>query len=222
MPKFLLLFVLFISVQVMAQPADLQKAKDSTLKAIYTADSLKVEKEFAGKMEEAAMMGKLTFPLLNAGTFSGVFPVTDPSEKPDPNMDYKILFELVSVNADSISGEINESLAEICRVINLHVASGIPVKRIMPVIVVHGPGLAAFTTNAWYQDRYKKDNPNIKIIGELEKLGARFIACGQAMAFMNFKNADMLPQVKISITAQTALTAYQLKGYVWRKVVVDK
>ena len=103
--------------------------------------------------------------------------------------------------------------AEIVRVINLHVASGIPLKKIYPVIVVHGPALNAFTTNEYFKEKFKMDNPNIKLINDLSALGTKFIACGQAMYFMDIKKESMLPLVKISLTAQTALSSYRLKGY---------
>lgn len=223
MLRHILLLIVVLTYNIaFAQPADLRRAKDSTLKAMYHADSMKVEKDFAEQAGMAEMMAQLKYPVIKAGDFSGVFPVDAPTEVPDPNMDYKILFELTANNPDSLSGELNESLTEICRVINLHAASGIPLKRIFPVIVVHGPGLAAFTNNQFYQEHYKKDNPNIKVLADLEKLGAKFIACGQAMAFFNYKKTDMLPQVRISLTAQTVLTGYQLKGYVWRKIVPEK
>jgi intracellular sulfur oxidation DsrE/DsrF family protein len=83
------------------------------------------------------------------------------------------------------------------------------------VIVVHAGALYAISNNAAYQKKYKLDNPNLKTIDELEKkTGARFIACGQAMAFFEVKKEDLLPEVKISLTAQTVLSHYQLKGYV--------
>lgn len=126
-----------------------------------------------------------------------------------------MLFELTANNPDSVIKEINYGLAEVSRVINLHVASGIPVKKIFPVIVIHAGALNAITTDTFYKEHYKMANPNLKTIGELEKLGTKFIACGQAMAFFNIKKEDLLPSVKVSLTAQTVLTTYQLKGYVW-------
>jgi intracellular sulfur oxidation DsrE/DsrF family protein len=201
-----------------AQPAisdSLQKAKDSTLRAVIHADSVKIEKEFSDKEKMEKMKGILEYPVLKAGDFSGIIPVKDPTEIPDPNIEYKLLFELTTNNPDSIAKDINNGLTEIVRVINLHVASGIPLKKIIPVIVVHGGALIAITNNAAYQKKYKLDNPNLKTIDELEKkTGAKFIACGQAMAFFEVKKEDLLPEVKISLTAQTVLSHYQLKGYV--------
>ncbi|RTL60289.1 MAG: hypothetical protein EKK37_05485 [Sphingobacteriales bacterium] len=193
----------------------LKHQRDSILKAIYKADSIKTEKEFGDKIRWEKLKSNASFPVLNAGEFSGVLQVKDPTEVPDPNQDYKLLFELVNNNPDSIIKDNNEGLVEVVRVINLHVASGIPLKRIIPVIVVHGGALNAFTTNEYYNKKFKSDNPNIKVIGELEKLGAKIIACGQAMAYKNIQKEDLLPTIKVSITAQTVLTNYQLKGFVW-------
>lgn len=201
-----------------AQPVikdSLSKAKDSTLRAVIHADSVKIEKEFSDKEKMEKMKGILEYPLLKAGDFSGVIPVKDPTEIPDPDIEYKFLFELTTSSPDSIAKDINSGLAEIVRVINLHIASGIPVKKIIPVIVVHAGALYAISNNAAYQKKYKLDNPNLKTIDELEKkTGAKFIACGQAMAFLEVKKEDLLPEVKISLTAQTVLSHYQLKGYV--------
>ncbi len=192
--------------------------KDSTLKAMYHADSLKVEQQFAMQTMIAKFKSIVTFPVINAGEFSGVLPVKDPTEIPDPKLDYKLLFELVMNKPDSLSG-LNADLVEISRIVNLHVASGIPVKKIIPVIVVHGPALNDFTTNTFYNERFKTDNPNLKLINELEGLGAKFIACGQAMQFFDVPKEALLPLFKISLTAQTVLSSYQLKGYVKMQLV---
>jgi len=216
----LLACIIFNAVFSQATKSDsviniLKNQKDSTLRALIHMDSLKTEKEFAEKIKWEKLKVIAQYPVLNAGDNSGIVPVKDPSEIPDPAIDYKLLFELTGNNPDSIAKEINYGLAEVSRVINLHVASGIPLKKIFPVIVIHAGALNAITNNTFYKMHYKMDNPNLKIITELENLGAKFIACGQAMAFFNITKEDLLPVVKVSLTAQTVLTSYQLKGYVW-------
>lgn len=189
-------------------------AKDSTLRITFHEDSIKIEKEFTDKAKWERMEAIEQFPLLKGSKMSGVIPVSDPTENPDPNIDYKILFELTGNNPDSTAKDINAGLDEIARVINLHIASGIPEKRIKPVIVVHADALHAIKNNEAYQKKYKMDNPNLKLIHDLEKMGAKFIACGQAMAFFEINKEELLPEVKISLTAQTVISGYQLKGYV--------
>jgi len=221
--KLFILFFLCASFQlVRAQSTNTDSIrnakKDSTLRAMIHADSVKVNKQFEEMEKWDKMESRALYPLFKAGKFSGVIPVENPTEIPDPNIDYKLLFELTSVNPDSTAAEVNDGLMEVVRKLNLHVASGIPVKRIMPVIVVHAAALHAFKNNIAYQKKYKMDNPNIKVIDELKKLGAKFIMCGQAMAFMEVKKDELLPDMRISVTAQTVLSHYQLKGYVLYQV----
>jgi intracellular sulfur oxidation DsrE/DsrF family protein len=218
---FMLIFscISFQFVNAQATMSDsLRKAKDSTLRAIFHEDSLKVAKDYAEKEKWERIYARAEYPLLKGSKNSGIIPVKDPTEIPDPNMEYKIVFEVVSNNPDSTIKEINSGLDEVARVINLHVASGIPAQKIKVVIVVHAAALNAIKTNEAYQKKYKTDNPNLKLISDMEKMGARFIACGQAMAFFEVKKEELLPEVKISLTAQTVLTSYQLQGYVWHPV----
>ena len=192
--------------------------RDSTLRALIHADSVRVEKEYADKEKSDKLDARLIYPLIKGGKGSGVIPVKDPVEIPDPNIDYKIMFELTGNNPDSTIKEINYGLDEIARVLNLHVASGVPAKRLIPVIVIHAGGINAFKNNEAFQKKYKIDNPNIQIINDLKKLGAKFIVCGQAMTWLEIKTEELLPDIKLSLTAQTALTHYQLKGYELRQV----
>ena len=188
--------------------------KDSSLRAAIHEDSVKIEKQFAERERWEKIKTTAIFPVINAGEYSGVAPVKDPTEIPDPKIDYKLLFELTANNPDSVAKENNYGLVEVARIINLHVASGISVNKIMPVIVVHAGALKAFSTNKYYKDHYKLDNPNLKLLNELKNIGAKFIACGQAMTFLNIKKEDLVDDVKVSLTAQTVKSSYQLKGYV--------
>ena len=188
-----------------SEPIVPEKAKkDSIAQARKLADSLKMEKLFAIAQ----------YPYIKGSKWSGVIPVSDPTEIPDPTREYKLLFELTEKNPDSLAKDINKSLDEVARILNLHYASGIPPKKIIPVIVIHGPGLEALETTANYKKKHSVDNPNIKLIEDLKNVGAKFIACGQAMAFHELTKDNLLPDIKVSLTAQTVLSNYQLQGYV--------
>jgi intracellular sulfur oxidation DsrE/DsrF family protein len=192
--------------------------RDSTLRALIAADSAKVMKEYTQKEKDDKMEARMIYPFIKGGKGSGILPVENPTEIPDPNIDYKILFEVSSNNPDSVIKEINYGLDEVARIINLHVASGVPAKKIFPVIVVHAGALHALKNNEAFQKKYKIDNPNIQLINDLKKMGATFIVCGQAMQFVDIKKEELLPDIKVSLTAQTVITHYQLKGYVWHPV----
>ena len=155
---------------------NLSKTKDSTLKAAIHEDSLKIDREFAREERWDNLFAKEEFPVINAGKYSGIFPVKDITEVPDPKMQYKLLYEMTQENSDSALNEPDHSLVEIARLINLHVGSGIPLKNISVVVVTHGPALHSISTDKVYQQKFKMNNPNLKLIKDLEKAGVRFIA----------------------------------------------
>ena len=164
----------------------------------------------------ARFLEKGYHPLIKGSNRAAVIPVKNVTEVPDPKMQYKLLFEDIAGNKDSTAATyINGGLAEIGRLINLHIASGIPKKNLHLVAVLHGPSLFTLLNNEQYQKKYHTDNPNIALLNELMQNGVRFIACGQAMSIQNIQPGDFVPGVKVSLTAQTVLSNYQLKGYVY-------
>ncbi len=218
---FLLLFFASLVPDATAQSAksdSMRMAKMKVLQEKFAADSAKLEKEHLQNVKWEKLSATSMYPLLNAGENSGVAPVANVSEIPDPNMDYKLLFDFVENNPDSASHELSYGLSEIARRLNLHAAGGIPVKRILPVVVIHSAALNTVKSNAAYQKKYKKDNPNVQLIEQMKKLGVKFIVCGQSMAFTETKKEDLLPGIEISVSAQTALSMYQLKNYVLYKI----
>ena len=56
---------------------------------------------------------------------------------------------------------------------------------------------------------------NIAIIKELQNYGVKMIVCGQAMTFLNLEMEELVPGIKQALNAQTALSSYQLKNYVF-------
>ena len=205
MKKYFLLLYLLASIlpHLFSQVNDVNKQQSDSIMAARK-DSIKW-----AKLESMAY-----FPLIKAGTFSGVLPVEGIDEIPDPNREYKLLFEFTLNFKDSSHAKLNPGLVEIARIINLHVASGIPVSHIHPIIVAHGSSLFSIRKNEVFQDKYKKDNPNSKLIDDLMKNGVKFIACGQAMNFLDIKKEELYTGVKVSLTAQTALSNYLGQGYV--------
>ncbi len=191
---------------------DKDAASARVTKATARPDTSAFEKEFASKA---------VYPLIKGSTWSGVIPVNNIDEKPDVNMRYKLLMEITTGFKDSAAGKINDAIAEIGRLINIHVQAGIPKQNIDLIIVAHGPILRSFYNNEVYRKKYKVDNPNIAVYNELLNAGAKFIACGQAMSFFHVDKEEMLPWMKVALSAQTVMTNYQIKGYILKKVVIE-
>ncbi|MGL6269732.1 MAG: DsrE family protein [Chitinophagaceae bacterium] len=56
---------------------------------------------------------------------------------------------------------------------------------------------------------------------QLQKKGVEFTECGQTLQFREIDIDKMIPGVQKSQSARTALSTYQLKGYVLFPVEVD-
>jgi len=205
MQKLLFLMVFFVAAKAHPQTttadsaAQLTKAKEKA-----TQDSIKNR-----------FLSHAVYPLLKSSKFSGVIPVNDVTEKLNPNQQYKLVLELLTGPKDSTeTKDIANGLAEAGRVINLHYAAGVPLKNLHVVLVVHGGALDALIKNEAYQKRYKTDNPNLAFLKEFQSIGVQIVACGQAMFFFDIKSQDLVPGVKVAYSAKTAMTSYQMKGYV--------
>jgi intracellular sulfur oxidation DsrE/DsrF family protein len=162
------------------------------------------------------------FPLLKAGDGSGVLPVEGVDEIPDPNRQYNLLFEFTTGPGDTTNKKKNPGLKEIARILNLHVASGIPLNHIHPIILTHGKSLNSILNTDAFRKKYKTENPNDSLITEMMNDGAKFIACGQAMRYFEIKKEDLHAGVKVSLTAQTVKSNYLGQGYVLYDISDDK
>ncbi|MDQ6904242.1 MAG: DsrE family protein [Bacteroidota bacterium] len=210
MKRFIFSSLLFFAFLPFVSAQTSQTSNDAALKMV--ADSVAKARKDSMKWEKLKSLAY--FPLIKAGPWSGVLPVTGVDEIPDPKREYKLIFEFTLNFKDSIHKELNPGLVEIARVLNLHVASGIPLSHIHPVIVTHGPSLFSIENNATFQEKYKKDNPDSQLIMDLMKNGCKFIACGQAMMFHDIKKEELFPGVKVAVTAQVVLSNYIGQGYV--------
>lgn len=118
------------------------------------------------------------------------------------------------VAAAANPGELNRTFECAARFINMHVEAGVPAENIKLAVVVHG-GAAFDVTNA---ARYAAKNPdtinaNAPLIAELQKHRVEFYLCGQSAAAHNVIKSDLLPGVKLPLSAMTAHALLQQKGY---------
>ena len=130
-------------------------------------------------------------------------------------MKYKLLFDLTYNNPDSAAKDLNGGLAEIGRIINLHVAAGVPVKNIETIILVHAKALNSFLTDDFYTKKYKTSNPNTRFIHQLQDAAkAKLMACGHAMAYLDIPANKIMKEVKVALSAKVVLSTYLSKGYI--------
>lgn len=219
-----------LSYTLLAENEGKQKELNAELKkrlsATYPDVFKTLWKECPNPKDTISNPAKLMFPAVK-NLWAMVVAVEGIDELPDPNLEYNMVFDFTAIptvgesKSKMDSAEVNWGLTDIGRIYNLHVAAGIPKEKIHFVVAVHAFAARSFLKNEEYKKRFKIDNPNLSIIDELDKLGVKFLVCGQSLTWMGDKKEMLLPQAKVSLTAQTTLSSYQLKGYALKSMNND-
>lgn len=143
--------------------------------------------------------------------YGAIYQVPKAIEKPDPSLSYKIVLDLKS--GPSSPGEINPALNNIARMFNLHHVGGVTKDKLEVVGVFHNLATPLVISNEAYRKKYGVDNPNIPLITILKEVGVELFVCGQSMISRGFPIEDLNPDIKLSVSALTVFTTYQMRGF---------
>ena len=123
----------------------------------------------------------------------------------------KIRFD---VDKAAAPGTINRTFDSAARFINLHVAAGVPPEKIKIAIVVHGSASVDVTRQDFYKALNEdRGNASAAAIETLAKHQVQFYLCGQSAAYNDIGNADLLPGVKMALSAMTMHVLLDQDGY---------
>lgn len=128
-----------------------------------------------------------------------------------PDSVFKVAFD---VSAKAPPGELNRTIDSAARFINMHVAAGVPVANIKVAIVVHGPAAGDLLKPEAYAARNKGAvNGSAAPISALAAHGVDIWLCGQSAVASSIDKADLIPGVKMALSAMTAFALLQKQGY---------
>ena len=124
---------------------------------------------------------------------------------------FKIAFDIA---AKATPGALSRQIETAARTLNMHVAAGVPQKHVQIVAIFHGASAVDLLKPEAYAARNDgKANGSMDAIRKLIGAGVEFYLCGQTAAGQNITKADLLPGVKMSLSAITAHAIYQQRGY---------
>ena len=156
----------------------------------------------------AAQSDKFTSGPIITNGFGAVAKVDSDLPLP-PNLDYKVAFDVKSGSP----GERSNGMDGAARFMNMLAASGVPASRIHPAVVIHNKALWDVTNDARYSKEYGVANPSADLVRQLIAKGVPIYVCGQTLAWSNVSKSDLLPGVKVALSAMNAHAILQHQGY---------
>ena len=123
-----------------------------------------------------------------------------------PNTHFKVVFD---VSEAAEAGTVNRGLESAARFLNMHTRAGIPPANINLAIVVRGGAVRDLTIHP----RPGQDNPNAPLIAALIANHVDIYVCGQAAAHSNIGVGELLPDVRLVLSAMTEFALLQQQGY---------
>lgn len=129
----------------------------------------------------------------------------------DTSQHLKAIFDVDRKQTDP--GKHNSIISSLHRYYNMHVRYGVPKDKIHLALVLHGSSTKDALSSSVYKEKFNVDNPNKDLIKSLSDIGVEVFICGQSMSYKGYSKEDLLPQVKVALSAMTVLTVFQMNNY---------
>ena len=143
--------------------------------------------------------------------YGPTFKVDNPDFKLDPKKKYKVVFDIH--NSPENPSAVNPMISTLARFLNMHAGAGVPLKNLKVVGVIHNKASKDAMNNEAYREKFGVDNPNIALMEELEKAGAKIYMCGQSIHARGVDPERMAEPVKTALSAMTVFLSLQNEGY---------
>jgi len=164
----------------------------------------------AALLATAAPAQDRVFPVI-AG-YGGVLPSPTAANRPDPKLDYKVVFNITK--AAPKDGAQNVSLSKVARFLNLLGEDGIRLSPGKVVPIVQHDATPIVLSDKAYAARFGgRANPDAELIAKLKAAGAQVHVCAQALAGRGYDVSEVSADVVVDDSALTTLANLQLKGY---------
>ncbi|MBO0341100.1 DsrE family protein [Muricauda lutimaris] len=143
--------------------------------------------------------------------YGQVWAIENPDFKTDTSQEFKVVFDVK--DGPESDTEININLNTVARFLNLHAQNGIPLSQLKVALIVHGTAARNLLSDEAYQKRYQVQNPNLELVEKLLDAEVEVIMCGQSSKTRDLPKEDLIPGVKIALSAMTANIQLQNQGY---------
>jgi hypothetical protein len=160
-------------------------------------------------MVGAGFAGTWEYPVIKG--YGQVQPMPKAAIQPDKNLHYKVLFDIKT--GAKKPDDLNAGLNHMARFINIMALADIKPESLEIVGVISGHAGPVILKNDIYRKKFKVDNPNIELIKELKKAGAKIYVCGQWVSEADYQHGWINPEIDITLSALVAVPTFELQGY---------
>ena len=147
-------------------------------------------------------------PVLSAGTPQDI---PGAMEKPDPALQYRILFDVSEPNRDK--EQPHQTLRRAGNLLNAMAANGVKPGAQAIAIVVHGAPDSNLLTDAAHIKRFGKPNPSLALLEELAAAGVSIRLCGQSYLARGYAREELHPVVQLDLMAMVTIANLMAQGY---------
>ncbi|MCF6295333.1 MAG: DsrE family protein [Flavobacteriaceae bacterium] len=145
--------------------------------------------------------------------FGETFNVENQDIKTDASATFKVIFDVSKTSEDKSIP--NKYIVTAARFLNMHANEGMSKDQLKVAMTIHGGAWQDVLNNKEYKEKFGEDNPNLKLINQLNESGVDIILCGQTAVYRGLNKDNVIPSVKFALSAMTALIQYQNNGYIY-------
>ncbi|MCB1574029.1 MAG: DsrE family protein, partial [Xanthomonadales bacterium] len=141
----------------------------------------------------------------------GVYAMPAGTLMPAANLEHRLVIDAAS--GDTTAGGILRRLDAAARAVNLYALAGVAPQRLKVAVVLHGKATSAALDEKSYQAHFSTGNPNASLLGALHEAGVEVFVCGQALSHAGYAAGEVRADVRVALSAMTALVSLQADGY---------
>jgi intracellular sulfur oxidation DsrE/DsrF family protein len=145
--------------------------------------------------------------------FGETFNFENQDIKTDISATFKVIFDVSKTSEDK--SNLNKYIVTAARFLNMHTNEGMSKDQLKVAMTIHGSAWQDVLNNKEYKEKFGVDNPNLKLINQLNDAGVDIILCGQTAVYRGLDKDNVIPSVQFALSAMTALIQYQNNGYIY-------
>ena len=143
--------------------------------------------------------------------YGAVWEIENPDFATDKSLEFKVVFDVK--DGPESDTEVNRNLNTVARFLNMHAQHGVPASQLKVALIVHGTAARNLLADEGHQERYGVGNPNRKLLEQLMESNVNVIMCGQSSKTRDLPKEELIPGVKMALSAMTANIQLQNQGY---------